>query len=110
MGACGTFSNCVKLQDLEQVTDDIQTGKLYHTFSGHFEEVTGLQLAGRVAVSVSIDATIRQWTLRPEHLKKAREEAEAEQQGKVPVEEAVSSSVLTEEEERELAELMDEDD
>ncbi|KAF2097875.1 WD repeat protein [Rhizodiscina lignyota] len=86
------------------------SGKLFHTFSGHFEEVTGLLLVGRTVVTVSIDATIRKWSLKPDDLKKAREETKAQELGNAQVEEAISTSMLTEEEERELAELMDEDD
>lgn len=87
------------------------SGKLYHTFSGHFEEVTGLLLLGDMVVTVSIDATVRRWSLKPEDLKKAKEEAEAERLGKSKTEEIASQpSMLTEDEERELAELMDDDD
>ncbi|KAG2012736.1 hypothetical protein GB937_006822 [Aspergillus fischeri] len=84
------------------------TGQLYHTFSGHFEEVTGLVLIGSTIVSVSIDATIRQWSLRPDDLRKAVEKVKS---AKAEEEESEQNpeSMLTEEEERELAELMDED-
>jgi hypothetical protein len=83
-----------------------QTGQLYHTFSGHFEEVTGLVLLGLKLVSVSIDATVRQWSLKPKDLRNAVAQAT-----KPPTEEqsANPESMLTEEEERELAELMGED-
>lgn len=69
--------------------------------------MTGLLLIGSLVVSVSIDATIRQWSLKPVDLKKAIEEAK-----KKPVEEEQpkQESMLTEEEERELAELMGDDD
>ncbi|OQD90054.1 hypothetical protein PENANT_c002G08461 [Penicillium antarcticum] len=80
------------------------TGELYHTFSGHFEEVTGLVLVGSTVVSVSIDATIRQWSLRPDELHRAVELA---RKPVVDKEESKAESMLTEEEERELAELMD---
>jgi hypothetical protein len=68
--------------------------------------VTGLLLIGSLLVSVGIDATIRQWSLKPADLQKAIEEAE-----KKPVEEEQpkQESMLTEEEERELAELMGDD-
>ncbi|PYI08688.1 WD repeat protein [Aspergillus sclerotiicarbonarius CBS 121057] len=83
------------------------TGQLYHTFSGHYEEVTGLVLLGSTVVSVGIDATIRQWSLKPDELQSAVEKAkkttEDEEQPQNP------GTVLTEEEERELAELMGED-
>jgi F0F1-type ATP synthase epsilon subunit len=68
--------------------------------------VTGLLLIGSLAVSVSIDATIRKWSLRPADLHKAKEEAEQ----KSKEEEQPKESMLTEEEERELAELMGDDD
>ena len=84
----------------------VQTGQLYHTFSGHYEEVTGLVLLGSTVVSVGIDATIRQWSLKPDDLQSAVEKAknttEDEEQQQNP------GAVLTEEEERELAELMGE--
>ncbi|KAL4809396.1 WD40-repeat-containing domain protein [Aspergillus unguis] len=82
------------------------TGKLYHTFSGHFEEVTGLALLGTTLVSVSIDATVRQWSLKPDDLRNAVAQA-----SKPPLDEEPLSSEpkLTEEEERELAELLEED-
>ncbi|THX32732.1 WD40 repeat-like protein [Aureobasidium pullulans] len=95
------------------------SGKLACVFSGHFNEVTGLALmppaqgsrASRV-VSVSIDGTLRVWTLDPAEMKKAQEEYERLQQG-IEVEaepEVKKESMLTAEEEAELAELMDSDD
>jgi WD40 repeat protein len=90
-------------------------GKLYHTFSGHFEEVTGLSIVesqkkGRWLVSVSIDGTVRRWNLARAELAKAKEEAENGEEAKQITEEKPKTSLLTEEEERELAELMDDDD
>jgi WD40 repeat protein len=90
------------------------TGDLHHTYSGHFEEVTGLVVlgsgkAGGKVVSVSIDGTIRQWSLKLADLERAREEVAAGNEEEV-VEERFKEkkkSLLTEEEERELAELMD---
>jgi WD40 repeat protein len=87
--------------------------KLFHTFSGHYEEVTGLVLIGRTVVSVSIDGTIRRWSLKPEDLTKAKEETDAENSNQTETTEKISASMLTEEEERELAalaELMDDDE
>jgi WD40 repeat protein len=84
------------------------TGDLYHTFSGHFEEVTGLCLIGDLVVSVSIDATVRQWSLKPADLVIAREEAikpEATQEAEMV--KANPEAALTEDEERELKELME---
>ncbi|KAL1969331.1 hypothetical protein VTN77DRAFT_9523 [Rasamsonia byssochlamydoides] len=83
------------------------TGELFHTYSGHFEEVTGILLVGSTIVSVSIDATIRRWSLKPADLQRAREEA---QNKKIEEEQPKQVSMLTEEEERELAELMAEDE
>ena len=84
------------------------SGKLHHTFSGHFEEVTGLALlSGQVVVSVSIDATVRQWNLQPQQLAKAVKEAEDELLGKGQQgEPEQKKSMMTAEEEAELAELM----
>ena len=88
----------------------IKTGKLHHTFSGHFEEVTGLALLGQTLVSVSIDCTIRQWSLKPEDLQAAIVAAEEEAKGREIKEELTKpkpSMLITEDEERELAELME---
>lgn len=65
-------------------------------------------LVGSTIVSVGIDATIRQWSLRPDELQKAVELAkkptEEEKEEEKPAE-----SMLTAEEEAELAELMEDD-
>lgn len=61
---------------------------------------------GSTLVSVSIDATIRQWSLKPDELQRAIEKA------KNPTEDEAKpnpESMLTEEEERELAELMNDE-
>ena len=86
------------------------SGKLVHMYEGHFEEVTGIavdETKGR-AISVSIDGTIRIWGLRSEDIKLAKEEAEKLAKGVVKEEEE-KKSMLTAEEEAELAELMDSD-
>lgn len=91
---------------------DKGSGKLYHVFSGHYEEVTGLLLTtNQRLVSVSIDATIRQWSLNAPDLNKAIKEAEDERLGKnketdVPKKEGM----MTAEEEAELAELLEDSD
>ena len=84
----------------------LQTGELHHTFSGHFEEVTGLVLVGSTVVSVAIDGTVRQWSLRPDELQRAVELAK---QGPTQEHKSENEVLLTEEEERELAELMGDD-
>ncbi|EEH46827.2 uncharacterized protein PADG_02925 [Paracoccidioides brasiliensis Pb18] len=83
------------------------TGKLHHTYSGHFEEVTGLLLINSTIVSISIDATIRQWSLDPAQLQEAKAKAESSTEDNEV--ENPPESLLTEEEERELAELMGDD-
>ena len=87
---------------------DKGTGKLHHIFAGHHEEVTGLLLLSRQRlVSVSIDTTVRQWSLKAQELAKAVKEAEYERLGKVENEEPENKEgVLTADEEAELAELM----
>ena len=82
------------------------TGELHHIFSGHFEEVTGLCLVGDTVVSVSIDSTIRQWSLAPGELLEARERAMNPTTNKEALN-ANPEATLTEEEERELQELME---
>lgn len=66
-------------------------------------------LVGSTIVSVGIDATIRQWSLRPDELQQAVDLAKkpAEEEGKE--EEKPAESMLTAEEEAELAELMGDD-
>ena len=89
---------------------DKASGKLHHTFSGHYEEVTGLALLpGQKLVSVSIDGTVRQWILKAPDLATAIKEAEDEKQGQEVIEEKPEKkgSLLTAEEEAELAELME---
>jgi WD40 repeat protein len=85
------------------------SGKLHHIFSGHFEEVTGLVLlSGQRLLSVSIDATIRQWSLKAQELAKAVKEAEDERAGKTQEKEPEKKEgMMTAEEEAELAELLE---
>ncbi|KAK8161429.1 WD domain-containing protein [Phyllosticta citrichinensis] len=91
---------------------DRGSGKLHHTFAGHYEEVTGLLLLpGQRLVSVSIDGTIRQWSLKARDLKGAIEEAERLKQGESKeIEDEKKEIELDDDEERELAELMEDDD
>ncbi|KAH0542617.1 hypothetical protein FGG08_003025 [Glutinoglossum americanum] len=92
---------------------DVATGKLYHTFSGHFEEVTGLALLGQTLLSVSIDCTVRRWSLKQKDLQAAIAAAEeAKKVGGVMGEPSkpMTVAIITEDEERELAELMEDSD
>lgn len=87
------------------------SGKLHHVFSGHFEEVTGLLLlSGQKVASVSIDATVRQWSLQAADLAEAIKEAEDERLGKAEAKGPEKENLLTEEEEAELAALMEDSD
>ena len=89
---------------------DRASGELHHTFSGHFDEITGMLLTGQTVVTVSIDATIRRWSLKAEDLGKAVSEAEGAKNG-VEMEEQVvqKNGITTDDEDRELAELMESD-
>lgn len=97
---------------------------MYHTYTGHFDVVNCLAVIGDKLFSSSLDATIRQWSLKPTDLQIAVDlEKEKQQQlapgpdgimlventgKKAPVE--TEKSMLTEDEERELAEMMEDSD
>ncbi|KAJ9617751.1 hypothetical protein H2204_013504 [Knufia peltigerae] len=83
------------------------TSDLHHVFSGHYEEVTGLALSGDLLVSVSIDATLRRWSLAPADLQRAVEEAKNPKLLEDNPEPKMDMSTLTEEEEAELRALME---
>ncbi|KAF2722121.1 WD domain-containing protein [Polychaeton citri CBS 116435] len=86
------------------------------TYSGHYEEVTGLLLVGegsKSVVSVSIDGTVRRWGLERKEMQKYWDEVErekAENDDGDGNQKQAGRSLLTAEEEAELAELMDDDD
>ncbi|KIW68239.1 hypothetical protein PV04_04196 [Phialophora macrospora] len=83
------------------------TGDLYHVFTGHYEEVTGLALVGDLVISVSIDATLRRWSVAPADLRKAVEEAKHPKLLEQEPEPKPDLGMLTEEEEAELRALME---
>lgn len=111
---------------------DRATGKLHHTFSGHYDEITGLvvlqQGQGQVLVSISLDGTIRRWSLKAADLQAAKTRAAEEKLKKEEGEErggdgggaigedgileggrstsTRTDTLVTEDEERELAELL----
>ncbi|KAI6894009.1 hypothetical protein D0869_15110 [Hortaea werneckii] len=88
-------------------------GEVVVTYSGHFEEVTGLGLVdeGRGVVSVSIDGTVRKWSLERKGIAAFLEQEQREKSGDGQVKsEKEKEGMLTAEEEAELAELMDDDD
>lgn len=99
---------------------DPHTGDLVATFDGHFEEVTGLTIVtidgDRYVISISIDGTIRKWSLAPSAISDfcansdartetgdGHDEDEEEEKPKP------SENALTAEEEAELAAMMDDD-
>ncbi|OAP57682.1 hypothetical protein AYL99_08420 [Fonsecaea erecta] len=83
------------------------TGALHHVFTGHYEEVTGLSLVQDLVISVSIDATLRRWSLTPADLNKAVEEAKNPRLLEQEPEPNADLGMLTEEEEAELRALME---
>ncbi|KAK5087940.1 hypothetical protein LTR05_002156 [Lithohypha guttulata] len=86
------------------------SGQLLHVFTGHFEEVTGLAIANHTLLSVSIDATIRRWSLAPQDLRKAVEEAKNPHLLAEEPEPKNDFSGLTEEEEAELRAMMEDEE
>lgn len=91
---------------------DSASGQLHHVFEGHFEEVTKLALVGSTVVSASIDGTVRTWSIEPKELQKfveKRKQVGTPQELKMEEDPAVKKggTQLTEEEERELLELME---
>ena len=86
---------------------DRATGKLRHTYAGHYNEVTGMAiLPGSLLVSVSLDGTVRSWSLKDSDLEKERMVAENSNGEDASVEPG-RKHLMTEDEERELEELMD---
>ena len=113
--AVAVTSDCVITagRDEDVKVWDRATGKLYHVYDGHYEEVTGLVVLDgeKKVISISIDGTIRTWGLGKADLEKARKEREEKLKGVLEEEKAKpKKSLLTAEEEAELAELMDSDE
>ena len=88
---------------------DLASSKLVCTYSGHFEEVTGLVRSGSRVISASIDGTVRRWGLRKQDMEAYWEEMKRDAEGDAGGE-AKKEGMLTAEEEAELAELMSDDD
>ncbi|KAK3071923.1 hypothetical protein LTR53_007769 [Teratosphaeriaceae sp. CCFEE 6253] len=91
---------------------DASSGDLVCTYSGHYEEETGLALVAESGVvSVSIDGTVRRWSLERREIARYLEEVEREKDGLGKEGGAEGEGGrLTAEEEAELAELMDDED
>jgi WD40 repeat protein len=86
---------------------DAATGELVAALlRAHWEEVTSVVVAGRWAVSAGIDGTVRRWELARDALVEEMRRMESAEEA---VPEARKESLLTEEEERELADLMGDD-
>jgi len=76
--------------------------KVTGVYEGHFDEITKLEIVGSNLISSSLDGTIRIWNTHgdpPKLIIPKKEPPKKEE-----------SNALTEEEERELAELISEDD
>lgn len=81
------------------------------TIEGHFDEVGCLEIAGTTLYSGSLDCSIRRWSLTTAAIKIYNETREAKlKRLEAEKMEEQKKSDLTEEEERELAELMLSDD
>ncbi|KAH8593359.1 WD40-repeat-containing domain protein [Bisporella sp. PMI_857] len=92
---------------------DKATGKLHHVYEGHFEEITGLAVmyGEKNVVSVSIDGSVRTWGLDKVELEQAIMERDEKARGLIQVQSVEpTKTLLTAEEEAELAELMDSGD
>ncbi|KAI1745306.1 WD40-repeat-containing domain protein [Xylaria scruposa] len=89
---------------------DRTSGKLYCTLEGHYNEVTDLVIMaeGNRVASVSIDGTVRTWLLHKNELDRINKEKEEKTKG-VGKETATEpeESLMTAEEEAELAALME---
>jgi len=89
---------------------DSSSGECLATLEGHWEEVTGcavLGSKGEWVATVGIDGTLRRWSLAKEDLSRVTGWRDGE---KEMVVEEERGSKLTEDEEREIAELMDDGD
>ena len=90
---------------------DLASGDIICNYSGHYEEVTGLALVQSTVVSVSIDGTVRKWSLVRQDMIKYQEDLERNaNHEEADLGPEKGGSMLTAEEEAELAELMDDDD
>ncbi|CAK1361247.1 putative WD repeat-containing protein [Cercospora beticola] len=96
---------------------DAGSGKEICVYEGHFEEVTGLVAlqGGKKVVSVSIDGTVRGWSLERKVMEEWMEERRKRVEGGEEDEDEGKGKkggegMLTAEEEAELAELMDSDE
>ncbi len=89
-----------------------ETGELHHTYSGHYDEILGVVVLDQMAVTVGLDGTVRRWSLKGHDMEDARKRKNGEEGGEAQGEESGTElegqlgSLITEEEEMELMELM----
>ncbi|KAG0302039.1 hypothetical protein BGZ98_007848 [Dissophora globulifera] len=112
----------------------VATGKPLKEIKGHFDEVSSMLTIGATLLTGSLDGTVRRWSLKEQDLMPSMQQSDAEAllspnqsalteesiptEAKAEITSTVSvssekvpkASMMTEEEERELAELMDSDD
>ncbi|KAG0369087.1 hypothetical protein BGX24_002557 [Mortierella sp. AD032] len=107
----------------------IATGKLIAEIKGHFDEVSSMVAVGTTLITGSLDNTVRRWSLKEQDLvppvpkeddpsvaalslnaSASTDATETKEEKKVEAEEEHKPGMMTEEEERELAELMGSDD
>ncbi|KAG0010476.1 hypothetical protein BGZ81_002740 [Podila clonocystis] len=104
----------------------ISTGKMINEIKGHFDEVSSMIVIGSTLFSGSLDGTVRRWSLKEKDLAASspKDVANLAASNQEPAAESASASVqlshekhkegkpgmMTEEEERELSELMGSDD
>ncbi len=89
---------------------DRTSGKLYCTLEGHYDEVTDLVILaeGNLVASVSIDGTVRKWSLHKNELDRVNEERNEKVKG-IQKEDSAEpgENLMTLEEEAELAAMME---
>ncbi|KAF9154090.1 hypothetical protein BG015_001850 [Linnemannia schmuckeri] len=105
----------------------VATGKQVTEIKGHFDEVSSMVAVGTTLITGSLDNTVRRWSLKEQDLVPptpkeedpsvaalslggSASESAAVARGEEKAEEGRKPGMMTEEEERELAELMGSDD
>ncbi|KAI9279373.1 WD40-repeat-containing domain protein [Sporodiniella umbellata] len=83
---------------------DIASGKIVCTIEGHFDEVSCLEICDTTLYSGSLDCSIRRWSLTNAAIQEYIKPKEKKIEPKIPTNE------MTEEEERELADLLSDED
>ncbi|CAG8434658.1 12377_t:CDS:2 [Ambispora gerdemannii] len=95
---------------------DIGTGKIIKTMEGHFDEVSCMAARGTMVYTGSLDCTVRRWSVTAKDLaqstdaEKSKSEHEPSSSSLKNNTTANTKTMLTEEEEKELAELIGSDD